>query len=102
MPAVTRYTDNDLAHCSAMTRDGKSDNVFVNTLGVSRKTDLNTSHKNCNDNDEHTTAIKLGSTTVTVNGLGIGRIGDIVAEGDVENCTSVSQGSPNVFAGGPP
>ena len=41
------------------------------------------------------TAITLGSITVRINGLGAGRITDVIA-----GCTRVAQGSPNVWAGG--
>ena len=42
----------------------------------------------------HTAPITTGSTTVKVNGLGCGRIGDALTA-----CTSVAAGSSNVFAG---
>ena len=44
MPAVTRIGDADVAHCSGMTRAVGSSNVFVNSIGVSRQGDNNTSH----------------------------------------------------------
>lgn len=96
MPAVTRQGDADVAHCSGMTRDGHSPNVKCNGIPVSRQGDNNTSHKYppipC---DYHAAPITTGSTTVKVNGKGIGRIGDAIS-----GCTSVAEGSPNVFAGG--
>ena len=76
MPAVTRIGDADIPHCSGMTRAVGSANVVVNGIAVSRQTDINT-------------------TTVFVNSLGCGRVGDAVTA-----CTSVAAGSPNVFAGG--
>lgn len=95
MPAVTRFGDADVSHCSGMTREGCSPNVFANNIPVSRQGDKNTSHllpaPIC---PSHAVAITTGSTTVFCNGnLGIGRVGDAT-------CTSVAEGSPNVFAGG--
>tara|TARA_B100001113_G_scaffold335070_1_gene314278 strand:+ start:47 stop:337 length:291 start_codon:yes stop_codon:yes gene_type:complete len=95
MPAVTRFGDADVPHCSGMTRQGKSDNVFVNGIGVSRQGDSNTGHllpggSTC---PGHSAPITTGSTTVFVNGKGCGRVGD-----GVTGCTSVAQGSENVFA----
>lgn len=96
MPAVTRIGDADVPHCSEMTRDEGSTNVFVNGIGVSRQGDNNTSHllppAPC---PSHEAAITTGSTTVFVNNKGCGRIGD-----GITSCTSVAEGSSNVFAGG--
>lgn len=96
MPAVTRKGDADVAHCSGMVRDGHSPNVFVNGIPVSRQGDNNTAHLfppfPCGT---HAAPITIGSTTVFCNGVGIGRIGDAIT-----SCTSVAEGSPNVFAGG--
>lgn len=96
MPAATRIGDDDVAHCSSMTRAEGSPNVFVNGIAWSREGDNNTSHKRpplpCIN---HAAPIKTGSLTVKVNGKGAGRIGD-----DITGCTSVAEGSPNVFAGG--
>jgi uncharacterized Zn-binding protein involved in type VI secretion len=79
-----------------MTRQGKSSDVFINGIGVSRQGDVNTSHllpgAPC---PSHSAAITTGSTTVFANGKGVGRIGD-----GISGCTSVAAGSPNVFAGG--
>ena len=96
MPAVTRIGDADIPHCSGMTRAVGSPNVFVNSIKVSRQTDINTVHLlpglPC---PPHVAPITVGSTTVKINGLGCGRIGD-----SITNCTSVAAGSENVFAGG--
>tara|TARA_B100000902_G_scaffold283133_1_gene269106 strand:+ start:243 stop:551 length:309 start_codon:yes stop_codon:yes gene_type:complete len=102
MPAVTRIGDADVTHCSGMTRAQGSPNVFCNKdddgnpIPVSRKGDNNTGHllpgPIC---PGHSAPIATGSTTVFVNGLGCGRIGD-----GISGCTSVAEGSPNVFAGG--
>jgi uncharacterized Zn-binding protein involved in type VI secretion len=96
MPAVTRFGDADVSHCSGMTRLGKSSTVFVNGLGVSRQGDNNTSHllpgAPC---PSHSAPIATGSTKVFANSKGVGRIGD-----GISGCTSVAAGSSNVFAGG--
>ena len=96
MPAVTRVGDADVAHCSGMTRAAGSPNVFANSIAVSRQGDNNTVHVlpglPC---PSHSRPIATGSTTVFVNNKGCGRIGD-----GISSCTSVAQGSENVFAGG--
>ena len=96
MPAVTRIGDADVAHCSGMTRAVGSSDVFANGIAVSRQSDINTVHLKppvvCVN---HTAPITTGSTTVKVNGLGCGRIGDPITA-----CTSVAAGSSDVFAGG--
>ena len=96
MPAVTRIGDADIPHCSGMTRAVGSSDVFANGIAVSRQSDINTVHLKppvvCVN---HTAPITTGSTTVKVNGLGCGRIGDAITA-----CTSVAAGSPDVFAGG--
>ena len=78
-----------------MVRQGGSSNVFVNGIGISRQTDVNTLHKKppapC---PKHAKGITTGSNTVKINGLGCGRIGD-----SITGCTSVAEGSDNVFAG---
>ena len=96
MPAVTRIGDADIPHCSGMTRAVGSSNVFVNGIAVSRQTDVNTTHlKPPGPCPPHVAAITTGSTTVKVNSLGCGRIGD-----SITGCTSVAAGSEDVFAGG--
>ena len=95
MPAVTRIGDADIPHCSGMTRAVGSPNVFVNSIAWSRQSDVNTPHllppAVC---PTHAAPIATGSTTVFVNSLGGGRIGDAIS-----SCTSVAAGSSNVFAG---
>lgn len=95
MPAVTRIGDADVAHCSGMVRAAGSGNVFVNNKPVSRQSDVNTVHllpgSPC---PSHAAPIASGSSTVFVNNLGCGRIGDALS-----GCTSVAAGSSNVFAG---
>ena len=97
MPAVTRYQDADVTHCTSMTRSGKSSDVFAENKGVSRQGDNNTSHllpPNVPPCDSHAAPIAVGSTTVFVNSKGCGRVGD-----SISGCTSVAAGSSNVFAG---
>jgi len=95
VPAVTRITDADVAHCSGMVRAVGSSDVIVNGLGISRQGDVNTTHllpgSPC---PSHAAPIAIGSLTVIVNGKGCGRVGDVIS-----GCTSVAQGSPDVFAG---
>jgi uncharacterized Zn-binding protein involved in type VI secretion len=95
MPAICRGAgvDLDVVHCSAMARLGCSGDVFVNGTGISRQSDLNTSHLLppvvCLP---HQAAIVVGSVKTFINGLGCGRIGDAT-------CTAVASGSADTFAG---
>lgn len=95
MPAVTRIGDADVPHCSGMVRAQGSPNVFANNIPISRQSDVNTVHllpgSPC---PPHSAPIATGSTTVFVNNLGCGRVGD-----GISGCTSVAQGSGDVFAG---
>ena len=95
MPAVTRVGDADVAHCSGMVRAQGSGSVFVNGIAVSRQGDVNTLHllpgSPC---PAHNAPIASGSSKVLINGKGAGRVGDAIS-----GCTSVAQGSSNVFAG---
>lgn len=96
MPAATRIGDADVDHCSGMTRAEGSPNVYVNGISWSRQGDNNTPHLKPGDPcPSHVAPIAVGSTTVFVNGMGAGRIGDAIS-----GCTSVAAGSSNVFAGG--
>lgn len=97
MPAVTRIGDRDVAHCSGMVRAQGSGNVYCNGRPISRQGDVNTAHLVPIGDDcaTHRRPIATGSRTVFVNGRGCGRIGD-----GISGCTSVAQGSFNVFAGG--
>lgn len=96
MPAATRIGDADVTHCSGMTRAEGSPNVFVNGIPWSRQGDINTTHllpaAIC---PPHVAPITTGSRTVFINGRGAGRVGD-----GITDCTSVAEGSTNVFAGG--
>jgi uncharacterized Zn-binding protein involved in type VI secretion len=96
MPAATRVGDLDVTHCSTPVRAVGSGNVFVNGIPWSCQSHVNTVHllpgSPC---PAHSAPISSGSSTVKVNGLGAGRVGDAIS-----GCTSVAQGSFNVFAGG--
>lgn len=96
MPAVTRKGDADVTHCSGMVRLACSPNVFANNIPISRQGDVNTTHTlpgvPC---IPHSAPIAKGSSTVKINNMGCGRVGDALA-----GCTAVAAGSPNVFAGG--
>ena len=96
MPAVTRIGDADVTHCSTPHRIEGSPTVYVNNIPWSRQGDKNDGHllpgAPC---PTHQAPITIGSTTVFVNGMGGGRIGDAITA-----CTTVAEGSSNVFAGG--
>ena len=96
MPAVARYGDLCVTHCSPPTCEQVSDNVFINDLGAHREGDLNSSHllpcpSVC---CTHSAPLEKGSDTVYVNGKQLGRIGD-----PYSGCTAVAEGSPDVFCG---
>ena len=95
MPAVTRKGDKDVTHCSTPTREGASPDVYANGKRISREGDTNDIHQLPGDPcPSHAAAITEGSTTVFINGMGCGRVGDAIT-----GCTEVAEGSPNVFAG---
>jgi len=95
MPALTRVSDADVTHCSQPKRKEGSPDVICNGLAVSRQGDHNTVHNRPGSPcPPHTAPITTGSLTVFANGKGVGRVGDAVTA-----CTSVQQGSPDVFAG---
>lgn len=96
MPPATRIGDADVPHCSGMVRAEGSKDVFVNKIPWSRMGDVNTPHLLPGDPcPTHSAPIAVGSKTVFINNRGAGRIGDAIA-----GCTSVAQGSSDVFAGG--
>ena len=94
---VTFVGAADVPHCSSMVRAQGVNTVRINGQAVSCHGHTNSSHliPVSNGCATHTGAILTGSSTVRASGLGVGRVGDTV--GPV--CTSVGQGSPNVFAG---
>lgn len=94
MPAAARLSDYCSGHgcfSSRPTIQG-SPNVFMNFLPAHRQGDAYAVHccVTC-----HASVLAKGSSTVYVNGLQQGRIGDPVACGSF-----VATGSPNVFVGG--
>lgn len=94
MPAVTFLNAICTGHgCyPARPNNEASPNVFVNGIPVHRKTDSWESHE-C-DGESHAGVLSSGSSSVFVNGLACGRIGDSVSCG-----SKVAQGSGNVFCG---
>lgn len=106
MPAVARIGDDDFPHIgvctSPMKRAQGSGNVFANGRAVTYRGAVNNVHlyrlvgKTC---ISHTGAITIGSTTVNINNLGVGRQFDTLNDPLTgEPCTSIATGSPNVFA----
>jgi len=96
MPGVARLGDVCTGHGPWPPRpnNGASGDVFVNGIPVHRQGDGWAVH--CNPEPQcHGSALAAGSSTVYVNGLQVGRIGDPVACG-----SSVASGSGDVFAGG--
>tara|TARA_R100000773_G_C4112331_1_gene51862 strand:- start:64 stop:354 length:291 start_codon:yes stop_codon:yes gene_type:complete len=96
MPAISRIGDLDVPHCSGMVRATGSSDVFVNTRPAVRQGDINTVHLFPKGDlcPAHVGPVKSGSSSVFINGLGAGRVGDGLIK-----CTSIAQGSENVFAG---
>lgn len=90
-PAACRLTDICTGHGSCPPRPNiqGSPNVFTNNLANHRQTDAWSSH--CG----HPGRLAKGSSTVFINNLQAGRVGDPVDCGSM-----VAQGSPNVFIGG--
>jgi uncharacterized Zn-binding protein involved in type VI secretion len=95
MPAVARRGDRGVPHCSGYTIANGSNDVNINGRPAARVGDSSTAHlRPGNPCPGHTASISRGSTSVNVNGRAIARIGDPLA-----GCTSIAQGSPDVFAG---
>lgn len=93
--AVARLGDKGTGHggYAARPNDQGSPNVFVNNIPVHRTTDHWETH--CAGPACHDSNLAVGSKTVIVNNLAIGRVDD-----DVQCGSLVAEGSPNVFAGG--
>ena len=94
---IARQGDREATHCSRPYRLGHFRTVFANGKYVSGNGHLNTTHTKpcacppcCCD---HQAALKATQFTVFAEGILVGRVGD-------PTCTSVVQGSPNVFVGG--
>lgn len=96
MPGVTLLSDVCTGHDCFSTRvnDTASADVFVEGRGIHRQTDHWSTHC-CPNHGCHDSILAIGSTSVFVNGLGCGRIGDMIECGSM-----VSTGSATVFAGG--
>lgn len=95
MPAVTMLNDVCSGHGCFPPRvnDIASADVFVEGRGIHRQTDHWTSHC-CPNQGCHDSILAVGSSSVFINGLGCGRIGDIIECGSI-----VATGSSTVFAG---
>lgn len=74
--------------------DTASGDVFVEGNPVHRQTDHWVVHS-CPNHGSHDSILAGGSGTVFVNGLSIGRIGDVIECG-----SSIMTGAATVFAGG--
>ena len=96
MAAVARLGDTCTGHGCWPPRANveASTTVFINGLGAHRQGDGWAPHTCPSIPETHASVLAGGSTSVFVNGKPLGRIGDAVACG-----SSVSTGSPNVFAG---
>jgi uncharacterized Zn-binding protein involved in type VI secretion len=88
MPGVSRKSTDSAGGAIS---EGSS-NVFVNGAAAVRIGDDVTPH---GVGPHASPKMAEGSSTVFVNGKGCGRIGDAIS-----GCTSVAEGSFNVFAGG--
>lgn len=94
MPGVTLLSDLCSGHdCfSPRVSDTASSDVFVEGRGIHRQGDHWIVHI-CKKNT-HDSVLAVGSSSVFVNGLGCGRIGDAIECGSI-----VATGSSTVFAG---
>ena len=100
MPAATRLGDSCSGHECFPPRSntGGSPDVFVNGKPWHRQGDgwsVHTCTHPKKPHGSHGSSLAAGSSTVFVNGMQAGRVGDPVACG-----SSVASGSSNVFAGG--
>jgi uncharacterized Zn-binding protein involved in type VI secretion len=101
MPAVSRkdgtdsISTNHACDATTVTKDGSGD-VFVNSIGAIRAGDLCEVHtfRVGNSCVPHQVPLTSYSSTVFVNGKGVGRLGDQYSGHDV------TSGSSDVFAGG--
>ncbi len=96
MPAATRLGDNNTGHdaCPGVPLSGASGDVFINGKGAGRVGDPYASHS-CPDHAPHVGNISSGSSSVSIDAIPAGRVGDAVSCGG-----SVAEGSPNVSIGG--
>ena len=96
MPAAARKGDQGIPHCSGYTIAVGSEDVFINGIAAARQGDNATAHqlpggRTC---PTHAPPIAQGSESVFVNGKALARLGD-----PLSGCTSIAQGSPDVFVG---
>ena len=96
MPAAARVGDSNVPHCSGHNMAQGSDSVFINGRQAVRVGDLTTGHLlpgvPC---PGHSAPVQRGSSSVFINGRAAARVGD-----PISGCTSIAQGSPDVFIGG--
>jgi len=96
MPAAARVGDRNVPHCSGHTMAQGSSNVMINNRRAVRVGDLTTTHLlpgvPC---PSHAAPVAKGSSSVFINGKPAARVGDAIS-----GCTSIAQGSPDVFIGG--
>lgn len=96
MPAAARKGDAGVPHCSAYVLADGSSNVLINGRPAARVGDSSEVHlKPTGDKCKpHTASISSGSSTVFINNRPAARVGDPLG-----GCTSVAQGSSDVFIG---
>lgn len=94
MGSVARFGDVCTGHEGFPPRHAisASDDVRINSIGVVRLSDSWELHSD--GDSQHDSTLASGSSTVFVNGLPIGRVGD-----NIECGSMVATGSDNVFAG---
>jgi uncharacterized Zn-binding protein involved in type VI secretion len=95
MPAVAREGDAGVPHCSPYNIAQGSPTVFIDGKPAARRGDPVTMHllpgsPSC---PPHAPPIAVGSASVFADNIPLSRVGDAVS-----GCTSISQGSPTVFA----
>ena len=94
---IARRGDREAVHCSRPYRKGHFRSVFSNGIPVSGHGHANTVHLlPCKCPPcccPHSATLKATTRSVFAEGIRVGRVGD-------PTCTSVVQGSPNVFVGG--
>ena len=95
MPAVTMMNDVCSGHGCFPSRpnDTSSSDVFAESRGIHRQSDHWSAHC-CPNQGCHDSILAVGSSTVFVNGLQCGRVGDSIECGSI-----VITGSSTVFAG---
>ena len=96
MPGATRLNDLSTGHdrCPPVPLITGSENVFINRFSAGRQTDMYRIH-GCDVHAPHNDVIAVGGSTVFINGIPAGRIGDAVCLAG-----NVDEGSSNVFIGG--